>query len=407
MPYVVETTTEEDFPALIEAVYYAFQRPKFDIYVFFPPEKEAAIQRELKDFKEGAGEVVWIEVYDSDDPEKRIVGGAKWCFFQRSPHVPRPGQEETFVHPSKQETDWYPEGSVLREFSTQVQQQHNAPRIQWTEGRPHCYLNVAFTIPEHRRRGVAGKFLEWGLQKADELNLECYLEASTLGAPVYRRYGFLDGPVALAEPKMPEGYTDEQKAEWEQYQKNQLPSASLEMWRPVKGELTSISRSIQYPMKVVPFPLSLNIGSDIVHLPRVSRLFTGRYRDRFMRRILCEQELLDFQQRFRQSLEPSSALQAKELELTKTRWLAGRFAAKEAARKAAPSGASSLGWKDVWVRIDDTSSDANSFGRPEVVYLKGYDLQKGSVPQTAQAGKLTVAHDGEYVVATVLAAAQD
>ena len=76
-----------------------------------------------------------------------------------------------------------------------------------------------------------------------------------------------------------------------------------------------------------------------------------------------------------------------------TRWLAGRFAAKEAARKAAPSGAASIGWKDVMVRIQE---DGGSFGegvsrRPEIVYL-------------GRVAKLSISHDGEYVVATVLAA---
>lgn len=97
-------------------------------------------------------------------------------------------------------------------------------------------LHLAFTASEHRRKGVASKYLQWGVDKADELGLESYLEASTLGAPAYRKFGFIDGPIVKAEPKMPEDYTDEQKAEWEELAKSQLPSASLLMWRPVKGE---------------------------------------------------------------------------------------------------------------------------------------------------------------------------
>ncbi|KAI5284561.1 histidinolphosphatase, partial [Ascosphaera atra] len=51
-------------------------------------------------------------------------------------------------------------------------------------------------------------------------------------------------------------------------------------------------------MRVIPFPFRLNIGSDVVHLPRIYRLFAGRHRDRFVRRILCDHELRDFEQRF-------------------------------------------------------------------------------------------------------------
>lgn len=81
-----------------------------------------------------------------------------------------------------------------------------------------------------------------------------------------------------------------------------------------------------------------------------------------------------------------------------TRWLAGRFAAKEAARKATPAGAASIGWKDVTVRVED---DNNAFGtglsrKPEVVYRKD--------GAESRVGRLSISHDGEYVVATVLAA---
>lgn len=82
------------------------------------------------------------------------------------------------------------------------------------------------------------------------------------------------------------------------------------------------------------------------------------------------------------------------------RWLAGRFAAKEAARKAAPGGAANVGWKDVVVRTGGERGGSGGVAseRPEVIYLK----DGGCV---GEVGKLSISHDGEYVVATVLAAA--
>jgi hypothetical protein len=32
--------------------------------------------------------------------------------------------------------------------------------------------------------------LEWGCQKADEAGLDCYLDATSTGKPLYERYGF-------------------------------------------------------------------------------------------------------------------------------------------------------------------------------------------------------------------------
>ncbi|KAL1998862.1 hypothetical protein VTN02DRAFT_5463 [Thermoascus thermophilus] len=152
-------------------------------------------------------------------------------------------------------------------------------------------------------------------------------------------------------------------------------------------------------MKPLPFPYALNIGTDIVHLPRILRLISrpgargaNTYLERFTRRILCEQEQRDFRARFAPSHPTSAAEPHLRIPVSEdmARWLAGRFAAKEAARKAAPGGASSIGWKDVLVRAEETGA-----GRPEVVYL-GHD--------GGRVGKLSISHDGEYVVATVLAA---
>ncbi|WEW59348.1 phosphopantetheinyl transferase [Emydomyces testavorans] len=159
-------------------------------------------------------------------------------------------------------------------------------------------------------------------------------------------------------------------------------------------------------MKAVAFPFALNVGTDIVHIPRVFRLVTRPsagttpYLHRFIRRILSEQEQAHFLSKFPQyqprSSQPpirspssSHPPNAKDM----ARWLAGRFAAKEAARKAAPGGAASISWKEVVVRNEPKGN-----GRPEVVFLRdGKDV--------GQIGKLSISHDGEYVVATVIAAA--
>lgn len=157
-------------------------------------------------------------------------------------------------------------------------------------------------------------------------------------------------------------------------------------------------------MKPIPFPYALNIGTDVVHLPRIYRLLTQRgtrsnetYLHKFTRRILCPQELQDFHTRFRlQNSTPydqEASIPSKEITPDMARWLAGRFAAKEAARKAAPGGATSISWKDVLIRAAPASSVGSS--RPEIVYLNGAE---------SRLGKLSISHDGDYVVATVLAA---
>lgn len=76
-------------------------------------------------------------------------------------------------------------------------------------------------------------------------------------------------------------------------------------------------------------------------------------------------------------------------------WLAGRFAAKEAARKAAPAGAAALGWKDVAVVVGERGPGGVS-ARPELLFA-------GRESGDERLGRLSLSHDGDYVVAMVLA----
>ncbi|KAL4803970.1 hypothetical protein BDV18DRAFT_143592 [Aspergillus unguis] len=174
----------------------------------------------------------------------------------------------------------------------------------------------------------------------------------------------------------------------------------------------------------LPFPLALNIGTDIVHLPRITRLVTrpGGYLTRFTRRILTESEQRDFRVRFslpepnpnpdtnlkssiRKGQSQSGDTNGNSFRVTPemARWLAGRFAAKEAGRKAAVGGAGVVGWKDVVVRA--RVPDENGSVRPDVVLYDGGDIgAAGETERQGRVGRLSISHDGEYVVATVLVA---
>lgn len=126
-----------------------------------------------------------------------------------------------------------------------------------------------------------------------------------------------------------------------------------------------------------------SIGTDIVHLPRILRLINKPgYLTRFTTRILTTTENTDFQRRFHLQ-PPSDPTTSPPASRDMARWLAGRFAAKEAARKAAPEGAGDVSWKDVQVGI-------GRGGRPDLRVL-------------GREAKVSISHDADYVVATVLA----
>lgn len=97
-------------------------------------------------------------------------------------------------------------------------------------------LHIAFTTPEYRRNGVGKMLMEWGTQKADAMGLECWLDATDVGRPLYDKHGFiyvmdhfLDAD--MDEEKMLEAEREELKI----LRELTLPIHITSMWRPVGG----------------------------------------------------------------------------------------------------------------------------------------------------------------------------
>lgn len=56
---------------------------------------------------------------------------------------------------------------------------------------PFLMLRTLATHPDHRGKGAAKVMLDWGLQRADEMGLVTYLDATTMAKPIYEKRGFV------------------------------------------------------------------------------------------------------------------------------------------------------------------------------------------------------------------------
>lgn len=59
--------------------------------------------------------------------------------------------------------------------------------------RPHWYLEIIVTRARYQGRGAGGMLMGWGVQRADEDGVECYLDATPEGKHLYKKFDFKDG----------------------------------------------------------------------------------------------------------------------------------------------------------------------------------------------------------------------
>jgi holo-[acyl-carrier protein] synthase len=188
-------------------------------------------------------------------------------------------------------------------------------------------------------------------------------------------------------------------------------------------------------LRPFPFP-SLSIGTDIAHIPRIAKLVASQRKlPRFLRKVLTSREERDFHVRFPQKLSDSAESDSgfsennqnstrRIDEAAAARFLAGRWAAKEAVVKACSW--RSLTFDEIQIRRDVGSRRVYGviLDKPEVrqamqqmkngkdARSKDMASQEHTVEgeEEAPAGqvvKISISHDGEYATAVCLAAETD
>ena len=97
-------------------------------------------------------------------------------------------------------------------------------------------------LPHYRRKGIGSLLMTIGTLRADELGVECWMEASALGKPLYENHGFrsLFKMQFDTEKKDP---TDV----WRRCAHEMTPTAFFPMWRPKSGVWEHSGESVKLP----------------------------------------------------------------------------------------------------------------------------------------------------------------
>lgn len=146
-----------------------------------PPPTETSMQEQVEKTKKTMHtepDLRLLKVVDTD-LDDRIVACAKWRINEKE----RTEEEiQTMLPKPNREKD--------SAISIELQDYLTRVRKQYMGTKPFVFLSLLITHPEHQRRGAGAMLIQWGLDKADELKLPSFLEASDAGKPLYERFGF-------------------------------------------------------------------------------------------------------------------------------------------------------------------------------------------------------------------------
>ncbi len=213
MSLTLSLAIHDDLPSLVRAQYAAFHpADKLHILIYPSPDPvpesifEKTVQRQRAAWKDN---VAWVKVTDSETGA--LIAGAKWIFY---PEAAKKGDHrwpESFgvdaVKEMRMEDGVVASGEAAKNAGKGV---HDLEYVSFVMGElmgrrrervqgPAVLLDMCYTHPRWQGKGAGKMLVKWGTEKADELGLKCFVEASYLGRPLYEKFGFVIGEHVLLD----------------------------------------------------------------------------------------------------------------------------------------------------------------------------------------------------------------
>ncbi|KAF1946909.1 hypothetical protein EJ02DRAFT_335068 [Clathrospora elynae] len=238
--YVVrEAKTKQELDDIMTVIWAAnytpyepFMQLFFPVLGFTTAHREAAIAESKERFrKQHQADPSSHWFYAFDTVTSKTVGCAQWVISETNPFA---------AGAPKLTAPWWPEGECRR-FCESILNQVYQPRASWMT-RPHCALNWMAVDPAHRLRSIGSLLMNVGILRADELDLECWMEASGMGRPLYEKFGF-QSLLKLAFDNEKPGASDE----WRKCAHEMTPPPIFAMWRPKRTSGVSSRGELSLP----------------------------------------------------------------------------------------------------------------------------------------------------------------
>ncbi|KAH8728982.1 hypothetical protein GQ44DRAFT_608047 [Phaeosphaeriaceae sp. PMI808] len=224
---VREAHTRKELDDILDVVWAAnytpyepFVQVLFPVLGYTPAHRDAAIAESKERFwnqHQADPSSHWYYAFDS--ATGNTIGCAQWVISERNPFA---------AGVPALKAPWWPEGECRR-FCESILNQTYGPRTSWMT-RPHCALNWMAVHPSYRLRGVGSLLMNAGISRADDLNLECWMEASAMGKPLYEKFGYQNLFRLTFDTNVPDA-----SDQWRKCAHELTPDPVFAMWRPKRG----------------------------------------------------------------------------------------------------------------------------------------------------------------------------
>lgn len=118
-----------------------------------------------------------VVVVDTDLPDSPVIAYATWV----APHQPNPDEPELPLYPP--DGDDLALASFFYPYLKETREKDMAGRTFW-------HLATLVCHEEHQGRGAGKMLMRYGVEQADKMQADIYVEASPPGVPLYQRFGF-------------------------------------------------------------------------------------------------------------------------------------------------------------------------------------------------------------------------
>ncbi|RYP12294.1 hypothetical protein DL765_007405 [Monosporascus sp. GIB2] len=190
-PRKVEAATESDIPHIVDIYYEAFTGER--VRTVFPDTEGGRkwVAQAFKQYIGGASSVKGLEtrMLVTRDPRGVPVAFAIYRIWQAgSDPAARTWRARWPL------ADGYPDmkNEILDWFFGPT----DKSRDFLLGDRAHIHLEALGVLPTHQKQGYGGALVRWGTELADELGVECFLNASPAGRPLYVASGYIDQDVS-------------------------------------------------------------------------------------------------------------------------------------------------------------------------------------------------------------------